>query len=125
MKNVVLYLGLALLFTHELDSMTNHEWRVLPILASLSDSMGKAVFLVGHIPIFAVIISFIASLDLRIRAKARGILCGFLVLHTFLHIVFSGNSAYEFSDLISSILIYGAGLCGLSYLMVIYFEYKR
>lgn len=42
MKSTSFYLGLALLFTHEMDSMPNHEWRVLPLLGSLSDSAHPA-----------------------------------------------------------------------------------
>ncbi len=122
MKTIVFYLGLALLFTHELDSMPNHEWRVMPILSSLSDSTGKAVFLVAHIPIFAVVVALIASLDQGVRLRARSIFCGFLVVHTLLHYVFSGNVAYEFTSLISLGLIYGAGLCGVLYFLAGYFE---
>ena len=122
MKTIVFYLGLALLFTHELDSMPNHEWRVMPILSSLSDSTGKAVFLLAHIPIFAVVVAFIASLDQGVRLSARIIFCGFLVAHTLLHYVFSGNVAYEFTSLISLGLIYGAGLCGVLYFLAGYFE---
>ena len=122
MKTIVFYLGLALLFTHELDSMPNHEWRVMPILNSLSDSTGKAVFLVAHIPIFAVVVAFVASLDQKVRIRARDIFCGFLVVHAFLHYVFSGNAAYEFTSMISMGLIYGAGLCGFLYFLAGYFK---
>ncbi len=122
MKNSIFYLGLALLFTHELDSMPNHEWRVMPILDSLPDSMGMVVFLAAHVPIFAVAIAFIASLDQKVRSRARNVFCGFLILHTFLHYLFSENPAYEFSSSISSVLIYGAGLCGVLYFLIAYLE---
>ena len=56
MKNPAFYLGLALLFTHELDSMPNHEWRVLPFLGSLSDATGEMMFLIAHIPISSILI---------------------------------------------------------------------
>jgi hypothetical protein len=117
MKIAVFYLGLALLFTHELDSMPNHEWRVMPILSSLSEPTGKAVFLLAHVPIFAIVVAYIASLNQKVRARARAIFCGFLAVHTLLHFVFSTNPDYEFSSLISSTLIYGAGLCGVLYFL--------
>ena len=117
MKSIVFYLGLALLFTHELDSMPNHEWRIMPILSSLSDATGKVVFLMAHIPIFVVVVAFVASLDQKVRFRARSIFCGFLVVHALLHYVFSGNAAYEFTSLISLGLIYGAGLCGVFYFL--------
>lgn len=69
MKNIVIYLGLALLFTHELDSMPNHEWRILPILNSLSDAMGEWFFVVAHVPIFVITIAFIASLNEVVSEK--------------------------------------------------------
>ena len=123
-KTGALYLGLGLLFTHELDAMPNHEWRVLPPLSLLSDSLGEIVFLVAHIPLFAVVVALVASLDNNIRTRAQVIFCVFLIIHSLLHYASSGNAAYEFRSLISSGLIYGAGLCGLSYILAYYFERK-
>ena len=122
MKNIIFYLGLALLFTHELDSMPNHEWRVIPILSALSDATAKAVFLLAHIPIFAVVVAFVASLDQKVRSRARSIFCGFLLVHALLHVLFSGYAAYEFTSLISLGLIYGAGLSGALYFIADYFK---
>jgi len=122
MKNITFYLGLALIFTHELDSMPNHEWRVIPFLNSLTDETAEAAYLLAHIPIFAVVVAFIASLDQTIRSRARNIFCGFLVIHALLHLVFSENVAYEFSSWNSFGLIYGAGLCGIFYFLGMYLE---
>lgn len=124
MKNTSFYLGLALLFTHELDSMPNHEWRVLPLLRSLSESLGETVFIIAHIPIFALTIAYVASLNLRTRKLARDIACGFLIVHAALHLLFSGHSAYEFSSALSSLLIYGAAICGLAYFLSAAMESK-
>jgi hypothetical protein len=115
MKSVAFYLGLALLFTHELDAMPNHEWQVLPLLSNLSVSTGRNTFVLAHIPIFAVVIACIASLNLKTRSIARDIASGFLIAHAVLHLAFSGHSAYQFSQALSSILIYGSALCGLLY----------
>ena len=117
MKNIVFYLGLGLLFTHELDAMSNHEWRVLPGLASLSDSAGQMTFVVAHIPLFAILVALVASLNLKVRQKARAIVAGFLVVHAILHFLFSGHAAYEFTSTLSSVLIYGAGVCGAIYFL--------
>lgn len=115
MKSYSFYLGLALLFTHELDSMPNHEWRVLPVLRSLSDSIGETVFIIAHIPIFALTIAYVASLNMRTRKLARDIACGFFVVHAVLHVLFSGHPDYEFALPLSSVLIFGAAICGIAY----------
>ncbi len=124
MKSFFFYLGLALLFTHELDAMPNHEWRVLPLLGGLTDSVGRDAFVIAHVPIFAVVIAYIASLNLKTRSIARGIASGFLVAHALLHLAFSGRSEYEFSSSLSSILMYGAAVCGLSYFLAQWLEKK-
>ena len=117
MKNVIFYLGLGMLFTHELDAMTNHEWRVFPFLRTLSDHAGADIFVLAHVPLFAATIAFVASLNPRVRVRARLIGCGFLVVHGLLHALLSGHEAYEFSSSVSVLLIYGAAGLGLLYLL--------
>lgn len=117
MKSLSFYLGLALLFTHELDSMPNHEWRVLPLLRSLSESTGEAVFVIAHVPIFALTIAYVASLNTRTRKLARDIASGFFIAHAILHVLFSGHPDYEFSSSLSSFLIFGAAICGMAYFL--------
>ena len=121
-KSTVFYVGLALLFTHELDAMPNHEWQVLPVLRNLTDSVGEATFVLAHIPIFAIVIACIASLNINIRSMARDIACAFLILHAFLHFAFSGHPAYQFNSVLSNSLIYGAALCGIAFLLVRWIE---
>ena len=115
---VVFYLGLAFLFTHELDAMPNHEWRVLPLTSFLSDSIGMNTFVIAHIPIFAIVIACVASLNLKIRSTAQNIVSGFLIVHAGLHFAFSGHSDYEFDSLLSSTLIYGAALLGILFFVL-------
>lgn len=116
-KRGAFYLGLALLFTHELDAMPNHEWRVLPLLRSLSDSMGELTFVLGHIPLFVIVLAGIGSLNSRTRSLTRDLASGFLLVHALLHFAFSGHPSYEFRSLVSTLLIYGAAACGLVYLL--------
>ena len=93
MKDAFFYLGLALLFSHELDAMSNSEWRLLPGLASLPDSAGEFAFVVGHVPLFAVVIALVASLNLSVRSRARAAASVFLVIHALLHMASSGRDA--------------------------------
>ena len=119
-RELVFYLGLAFLFTHELDAMPNHEWRVLPVTSFLSDAVGMNAFVLAHVPIFAVVVGCIASLNLKIRSVAQNTASGFLIAHAALHFAFSGHPEYEFDSLLSAALIYGAALLG-----VLFFALKR
>ena len=118
MKDGIFYLGLGLLCTHELDAMPNHEWRVLPLLRLLEDSVGQFAFVVAHVPLFAIVIGLVASLNLRRRRVARIVVSIFLVVHTILHWLFSDHPHYEFDSMLSSALIVGAGICGATYLFL-------
>ncbi len=118
LQSFAFYTGLAMLFTHELDAMPNHEWRVLPLTSFLSDSIGMDVFILAHIPIFAVVIGCIASLNLRTRSIAQNAASAFLIVHAALHFAFSGHPDYEFDSLLSSVLIYGAALLGVVFFVL-------
>ena len=122
MKNAFFYFGLALLFTHELDAVTNHEWRVLPILGSLPDRTGESSFVLLHVPLFAIVLASVASLNRKVRARAQIVASGFLVVHGLLHTLFSGHAEYEFSSVLSSSLIFGAAACGAAYLAAVVFS---
>jgi hypothetical protein len=76
-------------------------------------------------PIFAFVIAFVASLNPKTRAMARDIASGFLIFHALLHYLFSVNPAYEFSSPLSSILIYGAAICGATYFVAAWLERKQ
>ncbi len=111
-----------MLLTHEMDAMPNHEWRVLPILSSLPDATGEFAFLIAHIPIFALVIAFVASLNTKTRVLAQKLASGFLIVHAALHFAFSGHDDYEFSSLTSKFLIYGAAFCGAAFFVALMVE---
>ena len=100
--------------------MPNHEWRVLPVLRLLEDSVGQFAFVVAHVPLFAIVIGLVASLDIRRRTVSRTVVSAFLVVHTFLHWLFSDHPHYEFHSMLSSTLIVGAGICGVAYLFFVW-----
>ena len=118
MKNTVFYLGVGLLFTHELDAMSNHEWLVLPLLSGLPQEYGKLVFVLAHIPVFAGVVALLSSSNESVRSKTRFGLSAFLVVHGVLHAAFIAHENYQFSSLLSNLLIFGAALCGLAYLIL-------
>ncbi len=107
-----LYLALAFIWTHELDALDRHEWRVMPLLNTLSDDLARRVFLWAHVPLMVLSLVVVKVGPGSIGA---GILAGFCILHVGLHRVFRNHPAYEFQGLESRALILGAGLFGALY----------
>lgn len=119
MKNTIFYLGMAILLTHELDAMVQHEWRVLPLIRLLPEMMAMQVFILAHIPLFALLIAAVASQRLKVRHMARLAVAVFLLLHAILHVLFADHSAYEFASLTSDVLIFGGAVFGALYLLLV------
>jgi Family of unknown function (DUF6713) len=116
LKDLIFYLGMAALFTHELDAMPNHEWRGLPILQALPDETAMGLFVAAHVPLFALLIAAVASTTPRIRRLSRLGIAAFLVVHGALHLLSMGQPSYEFSSALSNLLIFGGSACGALYL---------
>jgi hypothetical protein len=117
-KDTVFYVGLGALMTHELDAMTNHEWRVLPLIRELPDDLARIVFVAAHVPLFAVVVAWIASTAARTRLRARVAVATFLVLHGGLHAIYTGHESYEFASPLSNTLIFGGAVFGAVYLLL-------
>lgn len=118
MKDLAFHLGFGTLFAHELDSMLNHEWRVVPIIRALPDEIGLIVFVAAHVPIFAVLVALVSSQNSKIRRMTRIGIGLFLVLHGLLHILFRSHPAYEFSSILSNALIFSGSVLGIIYLVL-------
>lgn len=118
MRNLLFNLGVSLLLTHELDAMLRKEWVLLPVLSSLQNEVASWWFIYLHIPIFLVILYLGNTRNLGVQATFRFIVCSFLLVHAILHFSLSGMAGYDFHHLLSQLLIFGAGICGLGYLLL-------
>ena len=118
MKDKVLYLAVAMFFTHELDAMRNNEWLVLPLTSWLSNQHGEAVFVWAHIPLFALLVAALSSLNLKVRRNTQLGFAIFLVIHGVLHAAFMQHAKYEFESLTSNILIFGGSVLGALYIVL-------
>ena len=112
MKNVFFYLGLGTLFTHELDAISNHEWRLLPILRSLPDDLALNTFVLLHFPLFVVLLALVSSPNYQLRNQSRLGVSIFLIIHAGLHLWFMKDSDYEFVSTVSNVLIFGGAVFG-------------
>ena len=118
MKHFVFYLGFGTLFAHELDSILNHEWRVIPIIRTFPDETGLIVFITAHIPIMALLVALVSSKNTRTRRLTRIGIGAFPALYGLLHIFFKSHPAYEFTGMLSNTLIVGGSVLGIIYLVL-------
>ena len=104
----------ATFFTHELDAMRCHEWRVLPVVSLLPERAGMQAFIWLHVPVF------LAVLWLGEGAVVNGFKLGFsafAVIHVGLHWLLRSHPAYEFNNVSSWGLILLTGAFGAAYLL--------
>lgn len=107
---------LAVMFTHELDAMTQSEWRLLYLLRSLSDEQGRWWFVALHAPLFwALIMLTYHSSELVRRVSHRGFAV-FCVIHALLHWRLASDPLSTFGSPLSWGLILGAAALGAVYL---------
>lgn len=117
MADLLFYAMLAFLFSHELDAVGRHEWRMLPLLNKLSDERGAKVFIWLHVPLFMAIFYFIATGS---NARFELLLSGFSVVHVGLHWLYRNHPDNEFNNPGSVALILGAGLLGAMHILASY-----
>ncbi len=110
--NALIQLMLAVLFTHELDAMTQSEWRLLYVLRNLNDEQGRWWFVALHIPLFwALIVLTHHSSDLVQRASRIGF-AAFCIIHALLHWRLASDTLSTFTSPLSWSLILGAAALG-------------
>lgn len=108
-----LYLAmLASFFTHELDAVKRHEWRVLPLTSFLPERIGEQVFIWMHVPLFLAIFALGESESFRLGLSV------FAMIHVALHWAFRKHPAYEFDNASSWGLIILTGVLGAAYVAV-------
>lgn len=119
MENLLFYLGFATLMAHELDAMTQAEWRLLFVLSRLPDAIAEMAFVLAHIPLVAGLLWITHSRNPVLRRWSRIAVAIFLVIHAGLHKRLDHSPLYTFDSDLSLGLIYGGGVLGLLYLLTV------
>ena len=94
MQATFYYLGVALLFTHELDAVMHSEWQLLFVLRSLPDSTGYSLFVALHVPLFFAILWLSQHPREAVRNGTRLAVAALLVVHAVLHLRLSSSPVY-------------------------------
>ena len=113
---VLTQLMLAVLFTHELDAMTQSEWRLLYVLRNLNDEQGRWWFVAIHIPLFWALIVLTHHASDQVQRASRVGLAAFCIVHALLHWRLASDPLSTFNSALSWGLILGAAALGATYL---------
>jgi hypothetical protein len=115
-SKVLVQLMLAVMFTHELDAMTQSEWRLLYVLRSLSDEQGRWWFTALHIPLFWALIMLTHHRSELVQSMSRSGFAVFCIIHALLHWRLASDPLSTFSSPLSWGLILAAAGLGAAYL---------
>lgn len=115
MVSIFYFVMLAFFLVHELDAVKRHEWRVLPLISLLPETIGEQVFIWIHVLLFFGLF-YLGAFDPN-TAAAKG-LSTFAIIHIGLHWFFRNHPKYEFNNISSWMLIVTAGLFGAAHLFV-------
>ncbi len=121
----VYYLGVSLLFTHELDAVLHSEWKLLFVLRSLDGDVASSAFIVLHLPLFVLFFWLGHHVNDKVQQIFRLAVAAFLVIHALLHFSLSEEAAYEFHGALSNALIYSAAAAGLLYGFLAYRQKRQ
>lgn len=116
MIDLLYYAMVGAFFTHELDAVKRHEWRVLPLTRFLPERIGEQTFIWMHIPLFALLLH---GGDGDAESATRLGLSVFAIVHVGLHVLVRRHQAYEFDSPGSWALIILTGVLGAIYLLVV------
>lgn len=115
-RHGLFYLALSLLVCHELDGVGRHEWRLLPFMGGVDDQTAGAIFILAHVPVFAVLFWATAHRSDAVRSVSQLVVDAFLIAHAGVHILRSGAEVYEFAPPVSTITIHGGAVVGFLHL---------
>jgi hypothetical protein len=124
LPKLLIQLMLAVLFTHELDAMTQSEWRLLYVLRSLSDEQGRWWFVAIHVPLFGILIALVQHANARVQRASCHVLAVFCIVHALMHLRLSSDPLSTFTSPLSWSLILGAAALGVAYLSVAIYKTK-
>ena len=119
MRDLLFQLSFSTLLVHELDAMTQSEWRLLFILRSFPDLLARSLFVALHVPIVAVLLWLTQHPSVSVQRWTRIGLALFMVVHAGLHWNMRNHALNTFTSPLSLSLIYGAGLIGSIYIILV------
>ena len=104
------FLAAGFMATHELDAMKCKEWEIFPGLSLLESSTGQTVFVILHIPLFALLFWGAGLTAADPMSSFRFGFNVFCIAHLVAHLAFLKHPRNQFRGPLSWSLIGGAAL---------------
>ncbi|NJO29603.1 MAG: hypothetical protein HC874_20230 [Richelia sp. SL_2_1] len=92
---------------------------------NLPEYTASPFFVILHIPLIALLLWLTNNQSLVIKNWSRIGLAGFLIIHSGLHKLLENNPNNTFNSSLSLRLIYGSGLLGLLYLILVFTSWRN
>ncbi len=118
-NDMLFYLGMALLFTHELDAIQRHEWRIFPVIRKLNDEIAYYWFAILHIPLFFLLLWLMYHPSESTRFWFQISMDVFYIVHMVLHKLLDSDKKCEFVGVFSKAVIFSMGIVGMVHLSVL------
>ncbi|MGD1898418.1 MAG: DUF6713 family protein [Phormidesmis sp.] len=118
MSAFLYYLGFSLLIAHEIDAAIQREWKLLYIFRRLPEQSAIPYFVALHVPLFTLLLYLTNHDSNDIQQSSRLAIALFLIIHAALHKRLEPHALYKFHSPLSKGLIYGGGLVGFAYCML-------
>ena len=106
MSIIFFYIATAFILLHEMDAIRCKEWRIFPLTYFLNDTVGYAVFLMAHLPLYYFVLKSLNDTSFQYGLNI------FFIIHLGLHILFLKHPKNEFKDIWSWLPIVGAAIFG-------------
>ena len=117
--DMLFYLGVAFLLTHELDAIQRHEWRIFPIIRKLKDEIAYYWFTILHVPLFVLLLCLICHPSEKIRFWFQLSMDVFFIVHMVLHKLLNSDKNCEFVGAFSKAIIFSVGIVGMVHLSIL------
>ncbi len=118
-NDLLFYLGIALLLTHELDAIQRHEWRIFPVIRKFKDEIAYYWFTILHIPLFVLLLWLMCHPSESTRLWFQISMDIFFIVHMVLHKLLSSDKKYEFAGIFSKAIIFSMGIVGVVHLSLL------
>jgi len=99
-----------------MDAIRRREWLMFAGLKSMADEVAYRVFMLAHIPLYAVVVALLLSSHVRTLSYVIDV---FLVAHLVVHLGFRRHPANAFNNAVSFGLILAGGLAGAVHLTLL------